>query len=135
MLQTRVRRGELDRELIFIKKNITDAVIGEDYVESWSRVVANSDVYGRKRELAGSEVVVDNQVKYYQKTVFVVDHRTDLTTNNRVIYNAKVYEIIAITDNEMGRGTYIDVVSSLLDTEPNPIGGGFSDGFEDESFD
>lgn len=116
MLQSKVRRGELDREITFIQKNIDESVHGEDYIEAWTEIDLYPVVFARKKELPGTEIMVGDQVKYYQRTVFTVDFRDDITVMMRVVSGSKVYAILSITENEMGRGTYVDVVTSLLDS-------------------
>lgn len=117
MLQSRIRRGELDQEITFIQKDIDESVPAEDYVESWVEIDIDPTVCARRKELPGTEQVVDNQVKFFQKTQWIVDHRTDITVQMRVTINNRVYEILSITEPDMGRGTYLEVVTTLLDSE------------------
>lgn len=117
MLQSRIRRGELDQEITFIQKNIDESVPAEDYVESWTEIDVDPTVYARRKELPGNEHVVDNQVKFFQKTQWIVDYRSDLNTQMRVTKDSRVFEILSITEPDMGRGTYLEVLTTLLDSE------------------
>jgi SPP1 family predicted phage head-tail adaptor len=74
-------------------------------------------VWAKKKDLPGRDVELAGRLVYAQRTVFIVDYRTDLTTENRVYYNSKVYEIISLTEYEDARERYLEVMTNLLDTE------------------
>lgn len=117
MLQTTIRRGELDRQVTFIKpvKGTNDT--NEDEITGWVEVDTDPTVFAKKVDLKGSEQMIAERLTYIQNTKFIVDYRSDLTTENRVVCDGKVYEINAITDNNSSRQRYIDVMCALLDTE------------------
>jgi SPP1 family predicted phage head-tail adaptor len=117
MLQSSIRRGELDREVTFIKKVIGSNATNEDEITSWIAVDTDPTVSAKKVDLKGDTTIIADRPTYVQNTKFIVDHRTDLTTENRAVCSGKVYEIIAILDNNSSRDFYIDVVCNLLDTE------------------
>lgn len=117
MLQSSIRRGEMDREVTFIKKVIGSNATNEDEITSWIEVTTDPTVSAKKIDLKGDTMVIAERQTYVQNTKFIIDYRTDLTTENRAVCDGKVYEIIALLDNNSGRETYIDVVCNLLDTE------------------
>lgn len=116
MLHSKIRRGELDREITFIRKSISVGASNADDV-TWIEVATDPNTRARKKDLGGQDIVQDEQVKYAQRTVWTIDYREDLTTDNRLVYGGKVFEILAITDNESGRERYLDVMTSQLNTE------------------
>lgn len=127
MLQSRVRRGELDREISFIKKVIEDASNNEDKEVGWEYIATDSDVWARVMVMRGKEMVIADRLTFVQTTVFTVDFRDDINTRMRVQYNSKTYEIISIAENESGRERYLDIAANILDTEtivPDINGGG-----------
>lgn len=125
MLQAKIRRGELDREVTFIKPVITRGDSNEDKVTGWDEVDTYPTVFARRKELAGNEVVINDQIHFMQKTEFIVVYRTDLTTKNRLVFNDGVYEIVSITEHEQRR-MYTRIIANLLDNEESPLQGGFA---------
>lgn len=117
MLQSKVRRGELDRLITFIKPIIENSDSNADKITGWEEVSQNATVYARKKDWSGREVVVADRLQYVQRTVFTIDWRSDLTTINRLVHGTAIYEILALLDNESGRERYLDVQCNLLDTE------------------
>ena len=117
MLQSSIRRGEMDRTVTFIKKVLENSSSNDDAISEWVEVSVDPVVSAKKVDLKGNDVVVADRLTYVQSTKFTVDHRTDLTTENRLVCEGRVYEIIAITENNSSREFYIDVVGNLLDTE------------------
>lgn len=120
MLQSRIRRGELDREIFFIEKVIAGNAFNEDKETSWD-YIADYQVMARVMEKPGKEIMVGDRLTYLQSTTFTVDYRSDINVRMRIVYREKVYEIISITDNEGGRDRYQDVVAALLDSESVPV--------------
>jgi SPP1 family predicted phage head-tail adaptor len=117
MLQSSVRRGELDREVTFIKKVTETGSANSTRITGWIEVTTDPTVSAKKIDLKGDTVIIADRPTYVQNTKFIVDHRTDLTTENRVACEGRVYEIIAILDNNSSREFYKDIVCNLLDTE------------------
>lgn len=117
MLQSRIRRGELDREITFLKKVISDAPSNADNIDDWVKVDIDPDVFARKRDQTGDVLMSDQRVTYSQRTEWVVDYREDINTENRIVYNGKVYDILSVTDYEDGRERYLAIMSHLRDNE------------------
>lgn len=117
MLQTRMRRGLMDRQITFIKKVIANNSFNEDETESWVQVDQYPNVWARMKQMKGREVLIADRLTYVQETVFTVDHRSDITELNRVVFNARPYEIISVIPNDESRDLYMDVVTQIVDTE------------------
>lgn len=117
MLQSSIRRGEMDRQVTFIKKVIGSNSTNEDEITGWVEVDTDPTVWAKKVDLKGNEVVIAERLTYVQNTKFVVDYRSDIDTENRLVCDGSVYEIIAITKNNSSREGFIDVMCNLLDTE------------------
>jgi head-tail adaptor len=119
MLQTSIRRGELDRQVTFLRPIISTGSANSDKIDGWQEVATDPTVYARKKDLGGRDVEIAGRVTYVQRTVWVVDFRTDITSRNRLyeVGEAKVYEIIGVIDYEGARGRYKEIMTYLLDTE------------------
>ena len=129
MLQARdIRRGQLDRSITFIKAIVSRGTSNQDKIDGWEEVDTDPTVFARRKELAGNEVVIGNQLHFIQRTEFIVVYRTDLTTKNRIVFEDKVYEIISIVET-LQRKMYLQIMANYLDNEPNPLAGAFTSGF------
>lgn len=117
MLQSNIRRGELDREVTFIKPVKETGSANSDRITGWVEVDEDPQVFARKKDLPGRDVVTADRLVYAQRTVWTVDYREDLTIENRLVYNTRVYEVIAVTETEGSRKRYVDVMTNLIDTE------------------
>jgi SPP1 family predicted phage head-tail adaptor len=134
MLQTRIRRGELDRQIYLIKPVIVDDAANAGSISNWVLVDEYPQVFARKKELPGKELVVADRLTYVQMTIWTMVYRTDLTTRNRIVYNQRPYEITSIIESD-ARGMYIDIHATLLDTETwAPPAGEFNDEEFNEEF-
>lgn len=129
MLQSKIRAGERDSEISFIEEVTTRGASNQDKRNSWQLIGSFPTVFARRTELKGSEVVINDQLKYIQKTVFNVRYREDVTTKNRAVFRTKVYEIISVTEPNESRKTSLDIVANLIDNEFFTIGAGFTLGF------
>lgn len=107
----------MDREITFIKKVISTGASNADHIDSWVEVAEDPTVWARKKDLPGQDIVENEQLKYAQRTLWTIDYRTDLTIDNRLVFEGKVYQIISVTDNESSRERYTDVMSNLMDRE------------------
>ena len=117
MLQTSIRRGELDRDITIIQPIIVDDAANAGANNGYEMVATYPTVKAKKKDLAGREVVVGDRLTYIQNTIWTIVHRDDLTTRNRVVYKTRQYEVIAITEPDSNRGQYIELHTNLLDTE------------------
>lgn len=117
MLHSKIRRGEMDREVTFIKKDLSNGASNADHINSWIEVTTDPTVSARKIDLSGDVGIINEQVAYSQRTVWTIDYREDLTIDNRLVYGGKVYAILAISETEGSRERYLDVMTSLLNAE------------------
>jgi SPP1 family predicted phage head-tail adaptor len=117
MLQSSIRRGEMDRTVTFIKKVIGSSSSNEDKITGWIEVTTDPTVSAKRVDMKGNDVVIADRMTYVQNTKYIIDHRTDLTTENRLVEDGRVFEIIAITINNSSRERYLDIMCNLLDTE------------------
>jgi head-tail adaptor len=117
MLQSRIRRGEMDKKISFIKKVIESSDSNEDYVGSWEYIASNPHVQSRIRQLPASEVMIADRLTNIAKSEFVIDGRTDLNTRMRIVYKTRCYDIVSITEHEMSRERYQLIVGEIVDTE------------------
>jgi SPP1 family predicted phage head-tail adaptor len=115
MLQAQYRRGELDRQITFIRNTPTRGDSNED-IPVWAVLATNPTSWARVRNLTGQEVVIGDQLKFVQKTEFIIGYRSDITEKDRIFCNSKVYEIISITETEQ-RQMYTKIIGNYLDNE------------------
>jgi SPP1 family predicted phage head-tail adaptor len=114
MLQSRIRRGELDREITFLKKIIGSNETNEDEDLGWTRVATDPDVFAKVIQRPGKEMMIADKPTFVQTTLFIVDYRTDLTIDNRIHFNSKVYAILSVTEHESGRDRYTEIAAEIL---------------------
>jgi SPP1 family predicted phage head-tail adaptor len=117
MLQSRIRRGEMDKQITFIKKVIGSNDTNEDEVTSWEIISLNPTVWSKVIQYVGREVVVADQIQAVFRTQFVIDYRTDINDEMRVVYNNKVYNIVSIIEHESSRGGYVLVAADVIPNE------------------
>jgi SPP1 family predicted phage head-tail adaptor len=123
MLQSRIRRGELDREIIFLQVINGENATNEDEDTGWEEIDTDSRVFAKVVQKPGREMMIADRVTFIQTTLFYVDYRTDITERNRIYYNSKVYNILSVTEPSflsMGqnygseRETYLEVAAEIL---------------------
>jgi SPP1 family predicted phage head-tail adaptor len=117
MLQSKIRRGELDREITFLQKIVGSNATGEDEDQGWERIDEDPDVFAKVIQRPGREVMIADRATFVQTTLFITDYRDDLKTDNRIYYNSKVYNILSITEHESGRERYTEVAAEILYNE------------------
>lgn len=121
MLQSRVRAGEMDREITFVKKVLTQSAFNTRDEASWVRVDQSPTVFARMKEIVrprGNEEVIADRIVSIHITVFTVRYRTDITTeNNRVIFEGRPYNIVHVMNTDGVRGSFLDVQTELVDNE------------------
>jgi SPP1 family predicted phage head-tail adaptor len=117
MLQSRIRRGELDKTITFIKKVIEESDSNEDYEGGWEPIATDSVVYAKLEQMPANDVLIADRITNVMRTQAIIDYREDLNTQMRFVYKTRPYEIISITEHEEGRNTYLVVVGVVVDTE------------------
>lgn len=111
------RAGRLDRRITIIERSITDGDSNEDYTTAWVEITNYPDVWARKYDLRGKEVVIADKVQFMYLTVWTIRYRTDLKASMRIVDEAgQVYEIITISEGE-GRRAWLDIVTNILENE------------------
>ncbi len=114
MLNSRIRRGEMDRKITFIQRVIGSNSTNEDDITGWEKVESNPCVWAKVTQKAGREVVVAEQIQSIINTSFVVDWRSDITEENRVVLDTKVYNILTINEHEESRKGYLFLQSERI---------------------
>ncbi len=107
MLQSRIRRGEMDRKITFIKKVLTPNSTNEDDITSWEKVDKNPCVWTKATQKQGREVVVAEQIQSIINTSFVVDWRNDIVEEMRIVLDTKVFNILTINEHEESRKGFL----------------------------
>lgn len=115
MLQSRIRRGQMDRQITFIKKVKGANFTNEDELTSWEKVTSNPTVWAKKEQKPGREVVVNEQIQSIVNTTFIVDWRNDIDETMRIVEDSKVFNILTINEHEESRKGFL-----LLNSESVP---------------
>jgi len=109
------RIGRMDRRITFIQKDISTGDSNEDYIDDWVEIDSSPDVWARKEDLRGKEVVIADKVQFMYLTVWTIRWRQDIKANMRIVDQyGQVYEIITISEGE-GRGRFLDIVTNILE--------------------
>src|SRR5690554_1262885 len=116
MLQTKVRAGELDRDLSFLRYPVSVGAANSDYRGVLQPIPANPTVKAKKTELPGREIEIAGRLTFVQKTVFTIYYRTDILITDIAMEDGKKYQIISMTETD-GRKRFLDVVCNLMDSE------------------
>lgn len=120
MLQSRIRRGELDKPVSFIKRVIEESDSNEDYEGGWELIATDHTPFARVKQLPAKDMMIADRITNVMRTEIVVDYREDITDQMRVVYKRRPYEIISITEHEEGRDRYLLIVGTIVDTERFP---------------
>lgn len=105
----------MDRRITFIQKDIITGDSNEDYIDDWVEIDSSPDVWARKEDLRGKEVVIADKVQFMYLTVWTIRWRQDIKANMRIVDQyGQVYEIITISEGE-GRGRFLDIVTNILE--------------------
>jgi len=118
MLQSRIRRGHLDRQVTLIQKIVVSNTTNEDELTGWERVDTNPDVWAKVEQKQGNEVVVADQIQSIIKTNFIIDWRNDITAANRIVLDTRQYNIISVTEHESSRKGFLVIAAEAI---PNQI--------------
>jgi SPP1 family predicted phage head-tail adaptor len=118
MLQSRIRRGELDRKITFLKKIIGENYTNEDETEGWEEIDSNPSVWAKVVQKGGRELVVADQIRVSFQTLFIIDWRDDLKEEYQIAYAGKVYDITGIIEHEESRKGFLQIVADVI---PNKV--------------
>lgn len=129
MLQSRLRRGLMDKQITLIKKVTSNNSYNEPEETSWIEVSQYPTVWARMMQTKGREVIIADRLTYVSETIFTIDARGDLSVaNNRVVYDGVPYNIISIVYSQESRG-HFDLICEIVDTEVFGTTSGFTLGF------
>ena len=95
----------MDRRITF-----QEAIYGTDEsnqhkITGWQDIESIPEVSANVIEPTGTEVFQGDQMVAVMTTSFTIRYRTDITVQNRVVYNSKYYDIHAIL--EIGRKRFL----------------------------
>jgi SPP1 family predicted phage head-tail adaptor len=117
MLQSRIRRGELDRQIVFVQKIIAAGAANEDALSGWELIDNDAQVWTKLVQNPGGELVVADQIQSTLNTNFVIDYRTDLTPEMRIVYGSKYFNIISIAEHEGSREGFLLIIAEEVPNE------------------
>jgi SPP1 family predicted phage head-tail adaptor len=101
--------GKMDKRVTFQQKVYGTDVSNQRRVTGWENISSNATVYAEVIERSGSEVLQADQLVGLTAAEIRVRFRTDLTIENRVVYNGKYYDIHALIEH--GRKEYLRIIS------------------------
>lgn len=108
MLQHKEEIGKLDRRITIQKKITTTDASNQHLTTGWEDIATNPEVWAEVEEKSGSEVFQADQLVGLTVAHFTIRHRTDVTIQNRIVYNSKYYDIQALL--EVGRKRFLKIV-------------------------
>lgn len=118
MLQSRVRAGERDMEITFLKKVVAGNTFNEDKETSWELVDEYPTVFAKVTEQPrprGNEVVIGERISAVRVTLFFVAYRQDISPeNNRIYFDGKVFNIVHVTEGD-SRREVLRITAELID--------------------
>jgi SPP1 family predicted phage head-tail adaptor len=117
MLQSRIRRGELDKQVSFIERIIQSSDSNEDYEGGWQLIATDHSPFARIKQLPAKDVMIADRITNVMRTELVIDYRDDITDQMRFVYKTRPYDIISITEHEESRDRYLLIVGTIVDTE------------------
>ena len=118
--------GEINR-LISIQVNTpTPHAVSNEPIDSWDTL---ANVWAKVEGERASEKPIADKESVRQTAVFTVYYRGDVTEENRITYNEKIWDITSIVEN--GYQKYLEIRAEWqgLTLTSSVIGSGFSSGF------
>ena len=107
MRKTKV--GERDRQITIQEKVVTTNEFNEEVV-TWSTLAT---MWAKVTESHGGESYQSDQLTESRMTVFDIWYRSGLTTEMRITYNERVYDIRSIIEPDRRRS--LKIKAELLD--------------------
>lgn len=115
MLATKTEIGRMDERITFQQEIIGANVSNEDVQTGWQDIGSMPTVWANVEPIAGSrpgnEEYRADKLTAFETLVFEIRYRSDLTTELRISYNGKYYDIVAIT--EVGRKNRLRITAEL----------------------
>jgi SPP1 family predicted phage head-tail adaptor len=97
--------GSFDRRVTFQQRIVGTDASNQHKPLGWENIPNNATTWAHVEENSGSEVFQADQLSGLTVANIFIRYRTDLSVQNRVIYNGKEYDIHAIT--EIGRRKHL----------------------------
>jgi SPP1 family predicted phage head-tail adaptor len=98
--------GSFDKRVTFQQKIVGTDASNQEKPLGWENIPSNATVWAHVEENSGSEVFQADQLHGLTVASIFIRYRTDLSIQNRVVYNGKNYDIHAITEHG-GRRNYL----------------------------
>jgi SPP1 family predicted phage head-tail adaptor len=109
MLQHKENIAAMDRLITIQRPTFGTDASNQKKITAWANISTNPTVWANVDEKTGTEVTESEQIVGITQAVFTIRHRTDLTVEDRVVYNSKNYNIHAIVD--VGRNRFLRLIS------------------------
>lgn len=100
-----MQAAKLDRLIAIEQKTITKDSYGAD-IETWDTLV---NVWAEKKDARGREFFSAAQVTSEIDTLFRIRYLDIITTQMRINYDSKIYDIYSIA--EIGRGEGLEIMA------------------------
>jgi len=113
MLNSKINIGRLDRLLTFEEKVKTINGSNEELFtwqflkKKWAAVI----------DKPGDETVQADKITFVNTTSFITRYDSQLSVENRILYNDLVYEIISITESQETRKGQFEIVAQQVEGE------------------
>lgn len=105
MLQHSETIGRLDKKVTFQQKIFTTDASNQHKVTGWEDIETNPEVWAQVDYKTGSEAFQSDQLVAVKTASIGIRYRTDLTTENRVIVDNEIFDILTII--EVGRKRFL----------------------------
>jgi len=103
-----MQAGRLDRSIVIQKNTPTRSGTGAEK-QSWATFAT---VWAEVKEVSGGETFRGAQIVAEATKVFLIRHRTDLTTKMRISYDGDIYDIHKMP--ELGRREGLIIQASAV---------------------
>jgi SPP1 family predicted phage head-tail adaptor len=90
--------GSFDKRVTFQQKIVGTDASNQEKPLGWENIPSNATVWAHVEENSGSEVFQADQLHGLTVATIFIRYRTDLSIQNRAVYNGKNYDIHAITE-------------------------------------
>lgn len=130
MLSHKEQIGRLDRRITFQQKVYGTDESNQKLITGWENISTTPTVYAQVDEQSGSEVIQANQLNGLETASFTVRYRTDLTIENRIVYDGFYWDIHSIL--QVGRKRFLRIMAESGGQYTEAMAGDFSDDFSDD---
>lgn len=100
-----VRIGDLDRRVSIETNTPTQDEFGEE-IASWAEI-ANGSVWAKIETGRGRQRFITDHELNSHTIVFKIRHRTDIDTEDRIVYNSENYDIQAIEEINRNEALFV----------------------------